>query len=175
MTRAKRIQAETLRKPGGITLIELLVALSVLAILATIGIPSFQNLIRSNQVSASHNELIAMINFARSEAVRRNRNMVVEFNQVNNGWNAFVIDSDSGGDESDECPTGPGALRCTQNASVLLNRSIQLEFDNRGYVTPFATESFNIQHSECRTPRHRRNITVLGTGHVNSVESECGG
>lgn len=171
MTRAKRIQAETLRKPGGVTLIELLVALSVLAILATIGVPSFQNLIRSNQVSASHNELIAMINFARSEAIRRNRNMVVEFNQVNNGWNAFVIDS--GGDESDECPTG--ALRCTQNPSVLLNRSIQLEFDNRGYVTPFATESFNIQHSECRTPRHRRNITVLGTGHVNSVESECGG
>ena len=172
MTYPKPIDTPRLSPIRGFTLMELVAAIAVLAILVTIGIPSFQNLIRNNQVSAQHNELIAMLNFARSEAVRRNRNMVVELNQDGNNWSAFVIDS--AGVESEHCP--PGSLRCNENSGVLLiGNPPFIEFDNRGYVTPFAVVPvFAIQHSECRTPRHRRDITVLGTGHVSSVEAPCG-
>ena len=56
----------------GFTLIELMVTLAVAAILLTIGIPSFQQFIANNRASAGANELLAALQLARSEAVRRN-------------------------------------------------------------------------------------------------------
>lgn len=54
----------------GVTLVELLVTIAVLAILVTIGFPSFQSSLRSNRVASANNELIASLSLARSEAVR---------------------------------------------------------------------------------------------------------
>ncbi|MBA2408604.1 MAG: GspH/FimT family pseudopilin [Gammaproteobacteria bacterium] len=55
----------------GFTLVELVVALAVAAILLTIAIPSFQTLIQSNRMAANANEFIAALNLARSEAIKR--------------------------------------------------------------------------------------------------------
>jgi type IV fimbrial biogenesis protein FimT len=64
------------RSPSGVTLVELMVALAVFAILVTIGIPSFTNLIANNRVTAAANELLSTLQFARSEAVKRNEDIV---------------------------------------------------------------------------------------------------
>lgn len=56
----------------GFTLVELLVAMAVLAILLTIGIPSFTNLVTNNRATTATNELLAALQYARSEAVRQN-------------------------------------------------------------------------------------------------------
>lgn len=62
------------RKPkAGFTLVELLVTMAILAILLTIGLPSFRDSLRSNRLATSSNELIAAISMARSEAVRTTR------------------------------------------------------------------------------------------------------
>lgn len=45
--------------------------LSIAAILATIGAPSFQDLIRNNRVATQSNELLTALNLARSEAIKR--------------------------------------------------------------------------------------------------------
>lgn len=56
---------------GGFTLIELLVTLVVLAIVLAIGVPSLANFIENNRVTSQSNTLLAAVNLARSEAVKR--------------------------------------------------------------------------------------------------------
>jgi type IV fimbrial biogenesis protein FimT len=54
----------------GFTLIELMVALSVLAILLTIGIPNLQTFVMNSRLQSQASSLISDLNYARAEAVR---------------------------------------------------------------------------------------------------------
>ncbi|TCK05940.1 GspH/FimT family pseudopilin [Marinobacterium mangrovicola] len=58
-------------KTSGFTLLELMVAVAILAILLTIGIPSFSNFIDSSQRRAISEGLASAVKVARSEAVTR--------------------------------------------------------------------------------------------------------
>lgn len=55
----------------GVTLIELLVALSVIAIIIAVGVPALRNFFTLNQMSAAVNDVVSSIHLARSEAVKR--------------------------------------------------------------------------------------------------------
>lgn len=55
----------------GVTLLELITAVTVLAVLVGLGVPSFINASRSNQIAAEANNLTTSLNLARSEAMKR--------------------------------------------------------------------------------------------------------
>ncbi|MBW8811742.1 MAG: prepilin-type N-terminal cleavage/methylation domain-containing protein [Lysobacter sp.] len=59
-----------LRRSAGFTLIELLVTIAIAAILLALALPTFTESIRANRVSTATNQMLATLNFARSEAVR---------------------------------------------------------------------------------------------------------
>lgn len=61
----------SIRSLRGFTLIELMVTLSVLAILTTLGVPSFMATIRDNRLATTANEMLTDLAYARSEAVTR--------------------------------------------------------------------------------------------------------
>ena len=65
------------QKARGITLIELVIAIALLSILLTIGVPSFSNLIASNHLVTKNNLFVSDLNTARSEAIRRGRSVSV--------------------------------------------------------------------------------------------------
>lgn len=56
----------------GFTLIELMVTLAVAAIVISMAVPSFQSVINGNKLTAAANEMIASLQLARMEAIRRN-------------------------------------------------------------------------------------------------------
>jgi type IV fimbrial biogenesis protein FimT len=55
----------------GFTIVELMVTLTVAGVLAAIAAPSFQAFLRSNRLTTVSNDLLADLNFARAEAVKR--------------------------------------------------------------------------------------------------------
>jgi type IV fimbrial biogenesis protein FimT len=57
---------------SGVTLIELIVALSILAILASLAVPSFQGMIMNRHISSTAESILNGLQIARAEAVRRN-------------------------------------------------------------------------------------------------------
>jgi len=76
----------------GFTLIELMVTIAVMAVVLTLGVPSFQQTIRNNRLAAQTNNLIAALNLARSEAVKRGMRVTVRKTSTNweNGWQVFT-------------------------------------------------------------------------------------
>lgn len=88
MSRAKTAPTQT-GEPGtmrhtlantlqhGLSLIELLVTLSIAVILLAIGVPSFVDMVTSNTASSYANDLLADLNYARSEAITRGCRVVV--------------------------------------------------------------------------------------------------
>lgn len=62
---------QPLRWQQGFTLIELMVTISVLAILLAIAVPSFQGLVLSSRLVTTTNDLASALAIARSEAVKR--------------------------------------------------------------------------------------------------------
>lgn len=60
------------RKQRGFTLIELMVVIAIVAVLATIAIPSWNRTIVSNRIRAAVNDWNISAQFARSEAARQN-------------------------------------------------------------------------------------------------------
>ncbi len=61
----------------GFTLIELMVTISVAAILLMVAVPNFNSFLMNNRMATQANDLIAAFNLARSEAVRRGTNITV--------------------------------------------------------------------------------------------------
>ena len=61
----------------GVTLVELLVTLSIMAILSAIAIPSFSNMVQDFAISGQVNSMNADVRYARSEAMKRGFNVVL--------------------------------------------------------------------------------------------------
>lgn len=55
----------------GLTMIELLVALAIVAVLLGIGVPSFGAFIQNHRLSGATNRFVGMLHLTRSEAVKR--------------------------------------------------------------------------------------------------------
>ena len=61
----------TTQRQRGFTLIELMLGITVLAILLAVGVPSFTQMIRANRLVEQSNGMITALNYARSEALKR--------------------------------------------------------------------------------------------------------
>jgi type IV fimbrial biogenesis protein FimT len=65
------------KSSSGFTLIELMIAISILAILLGIAVPSFTDASLSSKIGSQANNLAAGANLARSEAIKRNATVVL--------------------------------------------------------------------------------------------------
>lgn len=62
---------------SGVTLLELLIAVAIAAILTILAIPGFASLVHSTRLTAATNEMLASLHLARSEAIKRGSRTVL--------------------------------------------------------------------------------------------------
>jgi type IV fimbrial biogenesis protein FimT len=116
---------------SGFTLIELMVTLTVVAILLTLAIPSFTGMIDKNRLKNAAETLYADLQFARAEAIKRNKKIRVSFFSNGSTWcyglkeNAKCDCLQTDIDEEDFCKIGevPKAISSTEFTGVIISNS----------------------------------------------------
>ncbi|BBI53416.1 hypothetical protein HORIV_58370 [Vreelandella olivaria] len=68
-----------LRRQRGFTLIELLVTLMIATIIAVMAVPAFMGFLARQQLASDVNEMISVLSFARSEAIKQRSDISVIF------------------------------------------------------------------------------------------------
>lgn len=66
-----------MKRHNGFTLTELVITLAVGSILLNLAVPSFSAMIQNNRMTTQLNEFVSTLHIARSEAVKRNRTVIV--------------------------------------------------------------------------------------------------
>jgi len=90
--RMKNFKAKAARQ-GGFTLVELMIVVVIVAIVLTIAVPGFRDVLLRNRMAGKLNELVAAMQMARSEAIKNNMNAV--FCKSTNGTSCNGIATDS--------------------------------------------------------------------------------
>lgn len=126
----------------GFSLIELLVVLSIAAVLLGIGVPNMQQYIVSSRLSSASNEFFTALNVARSEAVRRGLQVTVITNgtagsrDFTAGWTMFVDNNANGAlDAGEEVLRVGAALDAPMTTFGSANFGTLIAFDSTGRLT----------------------------------------
>ena len=97
-----------MNKQTGLTLIEMLISLAILAIVITAVSPSIQSMLIKNRIVSEINELSAVIQFARNNAIDQQITTTVcpsaDYSACSNNWNnpkMVFVDSDGNGSRAD--------------------------------------------------------------------------
>lgn len=97
----------------GLTLLELLIVITILALLLGLSLPPMQDLIERNRLKAAAHALAEDLQWTRSEAIKRNRTL--GFSIDTQHWCYGVIDRESGCD----CRQTPGSENACSLKRVL--------------------------------------------------------
>ncbi|HSH29206.1 MAG TPA: GspH/FimT family pseudopilin [Thiohalobacter sp.] len=163
------------KKTQGFTLIELLVTLAIMAILLTVGVPSFRDFIMNNRITTQANEFVASIQTARSLAIRHQRpaQICVSANPAaatpactastdwTQGWFVWVdLDRDSTIDNNEVMRVTQALAGTTTFDSTTRNA---FTYDPRGLVDNGDT----LDLCDDRANETGRRITISAVGRVN--------
>lgn len=115
-----------IRHSKGVSLIELMVALAVLAIVTAIAVPSFTDFVEKSRLKSAANGVTDLVVDARAESVKRARDVSVAFGGSTTAWCA-------GANAPDESAVSPGDVipavapcDCTVAGSCMLGADQKL-------------------------------------------------
>ena len=124
---SSRVRPPSGRPDGGFTLIEMMTAIFILAILVSLTIPSFREATLSSRLSGFANDIVASSQLARSEAIKRNVTVTLcassdgETCDDPDGWEAgWIVVADEGGANAliQHRPALPPEFRMAQTGGV---------------------------------------------------------
>lgn len=168
------------RVARGLTLIELMVAVAVLAVLLAVGVPSFAALARQWRQDAAVDAFVGDIRLARSTATRTSRPVVAcAISGSGNcstgtdwatGWLVF---SDLNGNEALDAGEPLIAQRGAQAgmASMVGKPSAKLQFRSNGTLSG-ASSTVDVHPQGAKEPTMAIAINMLGRASVKKIEAK---
>ena len=164
----------------GFTLLELLVTVSIAAILLAVGVPSYVTFIDNNRVTSQANDMLYSVNMARSEAIKRGtevRLVSVAGSDWSGGWN-LVADTNNDPDFDDpadilmqwEALNGDGSLAIAATNSPT---DTYMAFTSRGGLSPSnASFVFTLEPGDCDAIDSRI-ISLQPSGRASVSHGDC--
>jgi type IV fimbrial biogenesis protein FimT len=164
----------------GFSLLELLVALAIVAILTALATPSFRDYLLNQKLRAAATRLASDLRWARQSAVGRGGRVVVcpgnevtgcrDTSDWGSGWIAF-----HDGNSDRGLSTGEEILRITQGLSNISARSAtarsQLSFFPNGTAPG---SNLTIRLCDTRGPEHARQVRVALSGRIRGLSVRDG-
>jgi type IV fimbrial biogenesis protein FimT len=145
---------------SGFTLVELLVTLAIVAIVATVGVPAYGTLIEGMRLAGAAGELHQALLYARSEAAKRGRNVVIE-SKGGTAWGAGWRVRDATTNEVlRDVPSLLGGLTVTGSAASLT-------------YAPHGRPSAAVTLTVCPASGTGRQITVNTLGRPATADAAC--
>lgn len=175
------------RRAGhGFTLIELMITIAIMAVLLTVASPSFLNVVLGNRLNSSANNLVASATLARSEAIKRNKQMrmCVSSNGTTctaGGWEQGWIVTCKTTNNIDCDGVGPDWLVLRHQAAA--DGGLRITDTNPGAVTSISFDPSGVGATQaslkvCReTPSvgsQERMVTITATGRAYATRTSTG-
>ncbi len=135
------------RRSAGFTMAELLVTVSIAAILAVVAVPSFSRLTASQRTKALASELRAALLDTRSEALRLNQ--PVTLSAKAGGWNAGCQILDVNGAVLEDRGPAPGVSVTPAPATVTYNPSGRLPTGTAPPILVISAATASTTNSQC--------------------------
>lgn len=164
----------------GFTLVELMVTIAIIAIVAAIAFPNFENSFRYNRVATTTNELIGSLSLARTEAIRNPRGAAIcpsangtscdAAGAWGDGWVVW-IDLDGDG----QVDSGERVVRHVQarHRTLVGGESDPIRFDNRGRTVGGARE-LTVEPENCASDSDmKRELVISATGQARVIHTTC--
>ena len=185
--RMRHMPSGEMKEFTGFTLIELMIAISILALILVVGVPSFRVTIQNNRVITNANELISAVMIARNEAIKRGVNVQIMSNSGNSNWTTgwtIITDDNNDGvfNSSPAVSTCIPPADCLVHTRTGLNGGVGLnsvvnnvaffEFDPRGRRRTVVSQPDTLVMCDVRgfVPQARAIlITNTGRGRVVSA------
>jgi len=155
----------------GFTLVDVLVTTGVLGVLAGLAVPAFNNLLKSDRCIGQLNTLAASLNYARTEAVKRNTGVTVcpstngascsGGTDWSGGW--VVVDSNRANAPLRSMPP----LKDRMTLSVT-GSAAGITFESTGRVMPMMNTAMTI--CDARGAEFARAIEVSSSGHIAAAQ-----
>ena len=156
-------------RQGGFTAIEMMITLAVVAVLAALAAPSFQQLIATQRIKSVASALNESLWVARSEALKRNDK--VAFNFTNSGDDTVVGDwkitqsSDGTGTALLQQMGSPSVLSTTSTGSNVL-----FVFNSSGRLTSGGSSSIKLSVPSANVHRW---VCISANGRAVTQSTSC--
>ncbi len=174
------------RRAAGYTMTELAMVMTVMGILAGIGLPSFKYVTRSNRISSEINGLLGDMQFARSQAIKEGQTVTICASTApytacsgSNSWNTgWIVCLDSNSNQS--CDPGEAVIRVQPafSSTDTLVSSVPYSaamFNRMGYAPTGILNTFTINlHDQTNTSAWTRCLAVTPAGSVSTEQYGAG-
>ncbi len=174
---------------SGFSLHELIITVAIAGILVGIALPNFTSLVSDSRLTTISNDLVASLNLARSEAIKRGIEVAVRRKGANSGqwefgWDVFA-DSDGNNIFNDNgdgnlCETGEDCLLKTYDAlpNNFTLRSGGNTDDYAAYIPNglrkgLAADTFRLCHNSDVSESRSIIINSIGRARVSSSATSC--
>ena len=175
-----------MKKYSGFTLVELMMTITVIAIVAAVALPSFEDITKRNRATAIANTVLSTLAYARSEAATRNASVQVSpiaGGNWANGWQ-IIVDGNNDGDFVD----GAGVDDVLKIYEGISNHSTltqdldpaglgAIQFQPSGELGPAAAAPLNEQFTyraltNCNPGRNYKRIILVSPSGIARISTD---